>query len=1046
MMDIKCPECGSNNVRYRPKRNNWICDDCDCVFEATGSEAGTQSPRVQKRVFISYGHDYRDYVLSVAQCLRNRQIDVWTDDMIPESSSWRETITQSILQSDIAVAFLSKHSVRPGGVCLDELAIAVGCGLRVITVLLDKEAERDIPSSINGIQYIDLCSHIDADAAADILEKYILEGAAKDQLTEYLRIRLNQPGMSDRLSDLKQPFQQRQWLDRRISDWFDKRRRSLLLEAYPGAGKSFYCSHFFHFNPMTASLIFCDDVFYGRDRLSGIIMKIAYSLSGKYPEYRTNLMWMLNAHPGGLDELSHEELMDLLIVRPLQLNIDGQHPISLIVIDGVDLLDESERTFLIERFLGYSSRLPDYIGILFTARQNMAVNSLFTSEEILTILPDGQDTFRDIEAFLRKTIPSLSESECSVMARRCHGSFLFARLLAKFVQDGGADIESIQPGEIYRLYLITMKRLAVNAESFRPWATAFSILAQWDRIPVSIFSEALGWDDSVYAGFRERFLSLTEISYDAYGEKVISLIYPSFRSWLLEQDHDFRASDRSGKEAMSGLVMRTPVNQLHRYLLRHLPEFFVYDQGTLGAIISRDDSLLRRILQEGASCLSDSMHFTDAELYFRICESLVQTGDIHTYIRQVLLPYFRAKKAFGSGEFQVCEKLLKSIHSSIEEPDLQMDAIYMLGTSCDILGKRKEAAELFVRLMKLSESETGNAGFHIKALCGLLWLDHFNNLADSKVHLEKLKQFGGLSPSESILRDLILARHYLSEGELKASLELFEKVAEGNTSEMWGYDSVSCRNQMLLIEAVVACFDNNLFERGIELGREILGHLEGHGSIAECYCSSWIALNCLYDGLTDQAGLYLAKSQEMNHISGETISEWMRMHLTSIQAFLETERGNHDEAIRLHREVLEEAESCNDTWVAGDALFELFFLIYPQKDGLEDIARKLKELARESHLPHLEYKAALVEAFLDGKNTEAVILSTLDKVAAGKLPSVDEVRAFRLCLQLSPGPYREKLEDLVRDTIKTISSNNPDGKYTERTFIKESLKAIRDER
>ena len=1045
-MDVKCPKCGSTNVRYRPKRNNWICDDCDCVFVASEPDVASQPQSGQKRVFISYGHDYRDYVLSVAQCLRKRQIDVWTDDMIRESSSWRESITQAILQSDTAVAFLSKRSVKPGGVCLDELAIAVGCGIRVITVLLDKEAERDIPSSINGIQYIDLCSLIDADAAADLLEKYILEGAAKDRLTEFLRVRLNQPGMSDRLSDLKQPYQQRQWLDRRICDWFEKRRRSLLLVAYPGAGKSFYCSHFFHYNPMTASLIFCDDVFYGRDRLSGIIMKIAYSLATKYPEYRSNLMWMLNSNPGGLEELSHEELMDLLIVRPLQVNIDGQHPLSLIVIDGADLLDESERRFLIERFLGYSSRLPEYIGILFTARQNVAVSSLFTSEEILTILPDGQETCRDIESFLHKTLPSLSDRECAKMARRCHGSFLFARLLAKFVQDGGADIENIHPGEVYRLYLISMKRLAVDAEQFRPWETAFSILAQWDRIPVNLFRQALGWDDSIYMGFRERFLSLTEIGYDAYGEKVISFVYPSFRSWLLEQEHDFSVSDRSGMEAMAGLVMRTPVNQLHRYLLRHIREFFGYDQETLGTIISRDDSLLQRILQEGASCLSDSLHFTDAELYFKICESLVQTVENHTYICKVLLPYFRAKKAFLSGEFQVCERLLNNLYSSIEDSELQMDALYMLGTSCDILGKRKESAGLFVRLMKLSDSETGNPGFHIKALCGLLWLDHFNNLDDSKLHLEKLKQFCCLSPSESILRDLILARHYLSEGELKASLELFEKVAGGNTSEIWGYDSVSCRNQMLLVEAVVACFDNNLYDRGIALGREILGHLEGHGSIAECYCSSWIALNCLYDGLTDQAGLYLAKSQEMNQIAGETISEWMRMHLTSIQAFLEAEKGNPDQAIRLHRQVFEEAESCNDIWVAGDALFELFFLIYPRTDGLEDIARNLRELAQESHLPHLEYKADLVDAFLEGKNSEEVILGTLDKVAAGKLASVDKVRVFRLCLQLTPGPYREKLEDLVSDTIETISSNNPEGKYIERTFIKESLKAIGDER
>lgn len=756
-------------------------------------------------------------------------------------------------------------------------------------------------------------------------------------------------------------------------------------------------------------------------------------------------MWILNTHQGDINTLSHEALLDLLIVRPLQINIDGNHPFSLIVLDGIDLLEEVERNVLVNKLLNQSSLLPDYIGFLYTARQSIAVNSIFASNEIFTILPNDKNTKNDIKNYLREALPSLSDKVYNKLSNRCHGSFLFAHFLAKFIKDGGMDIDTIHPGEIYRLYLTSMKRIVSDIETFRVWEGALSLLSQFNHIPVSVFKDAMKWNDQKYSLFRKQFLSLTEITCDSFEERVISFVYPSFSTWLCQQNHEYQVTSTIGVELMKSLFINLPIKDLHRYLLLCIKDIFRYDQNALLSV-ARDEMIIKRILEEGEKCLSDSRHFFDAESYFIVCESLATIAG-NNILLKIKLPFYRAKRAFIAGEFQTCSELLLPCYNSIEDRLNHLDALYMLGTSCDILGKRKDATTFFLELLKATEANSNHVGYYIKALCGLLWLDHFNNLTDAQEHFNKLRWLKYLSPSESILRDLIMARHLLSIGELKNSLDLFSKMSIENASVLWKYDSISCRNQMLLIESLVACFDNNLYDRGIEIGKEILSHLEGHGSIAECYCSSWIAINCIFNGLIDQANFYLIKSKEMNQISGNDISAWMSMHLTSVQAFLETEKGNFDQAIELHQKVLIYANSCHDTWVAGDALFELFFLLFPNlmqsHSKLKEISITLNKLAHESNLPHLKYKSALVNAFLYGNKIEDVILCTLDKVAKGSLPSVDEVRSFTLCLQLPINDnYRKELETKLKESIDTIIINNPNGKYIERPFIKNIIKQM----
>ena len=96
------------------------------------------------RIFLSYGHDSNeDLVRRIRADLEERGHSVWFDKSeIRAGDDWRREITDGILGSNRVLSFLSKYSTRDPGVCLDELAIALGVkGGNIQTVLVESETE-----------------------------------------------------------------------------------------------------------------------------------------------------------------------------------------------------------------------------------------------------------------------------------------------------------------------------------------------------------------------------------------------------------------------------------------------------------------------------------------------------------------------------------------------------------------------------------------------------------------------------------------------------------------------------------------------------------------------------------------------------------------------------------------------------------------------------------------------------------------------------------------------------------------------------------------
>ena len=135
-----------------PDSQAFLCYACKHEFTPAKSFAPL-------RIFLSYGHDNNEeLVRRIYADLKQRGHDVWFDKTeIKFGDEWRSSITDGILQSNRVLSFLSKHSTRDPGVCLDEIAIAIGVkGGNIQTILVESEREVKPPPSISHLQWLDM--------------------------------------------------------------------------------------------------------------------------------------------------------------------------------------------------------------------------------------------------------------------------------------------------------------------------------------------------------------------------------------------------------------------------------------------------------------------------------------------------------------------------------------------------------------------------------------------------------------------------------------------------------------------------------------------------------------------------------------------------------------------------------------------------------------------------------------------------------------------------------------------------------------------------
>lgn len=544
-----------------------------------GSDNKTCKPL---NLFFSYGHEKEDQFITckIFHAVKDRGHHVWRDtEKITFSSSWRQKIENGVLNSNGVIGCLSAYSCRPGGVCLDELSIAVGVrgGRRVYSILLDKEGDVNPPQSVADRQWLDMSDWREKRAqGSDVFEPWfaarmqelfaVIESpenvefigqitAIKQRLTVYY-------GTARQNKLLQNPFIGRAWLTQRVDAWLDDKNapRTLFLTGAPAVGKSAWACHYAQYNGRVAAALFLDsDCDYFNDPRT-VIQTLAFLLACRLPEYREILMEFLPDSRKETARMSEQELFSCLLAEPFQHIVDGAHRHMAIVIDGLDEAGH-ETNALAKVLFRYASQLPNWIRFLLCGRDVPALKP-FTETALRVELPSGSaENLADMRALfcfrLEKTFgsdPQWGEA-LERMTARSEGIALYAQLLCDMLLDKKTlDCEEFPVG-LTGMFTVWFEHYIPDVEEFRRFfrpAICCILGMPGQALPIATLRRVMGWRAAQTNDFLLRLQVLLRRKNDVYGEETVTFDHAFVREWLgSEAAGKFYCPPEDGRELLA---------------------------------------------------------------------------------------------------------------------------------------------------------------------------------------------------------------------------------------------------------------------------------------------------------------------------------------------------------------------------------------------------------------------------------------------------------------------------------------------------------------
>lgn len=446
-----------------------MCEDCEKTFKVEQDKLS---------IFLSYGHDSNQCIVDkIRECLESRGHNVWIDkSKIKAGEDWRRSITNGLLESNAVVSCLSKHSTRVPGVCIDELRIAVGvCSGHIKTVLLESEDQVSPPSTVSEIQWLDMHQwreileekpdQFDAwfeDKMKDLIasieseESLVLSG----EITN-IRSRLGVSDYSEKLQRLlKEDYLVEDWLMDRVLDWVRKpEKRGLIIYGSPGSGKSMFAAQLISMNPEVVGYAFFEksDGGYVQQRL---VRSLALQMASKLPDYR-KLLLSINSREIDLCP-DVKGLMDLLITRPLNLLIDGHRTPRIIVLDGLDELDD---VHVIESISSMIATIPEWIRVIMTSRPESKIEVPFENAE--SFMLDGEEHRRCMRNYCSDRIEQSNSGLVDEIMDMGGDSFLYVNHVVKDDRAGLLDRTKSLPSGMSDIYRNYMARISVDYDDVR---------------------------------------------------------------------------------------------------------------------------------------------------------------------------------------------------------------------------------------------------------------------------------------------------------------------------------------------------------------------------------------------------------------------------------------------------------------------------------------------------------------------------------------------------------------------------------------------------
>ena len=565
--------------------------------------------RTPIRVFVSYGHPESEICREILEAIRARETpryEPWFDESdIRTGDNWRRSIQEGIKNSQQVVACLSPHSTREGGVCLDELAIAVGVqgeyGGKVHSILLGPEKEVKPPATVGQNQWLDMSDWREKKAQgpdayarwfrAKMQELFrVLE--SRENVTfngeiQELRQRLNvYSDTSTQYALLKKPYVGRKWLEEEVEQWLDDPhgKKICLLSGVPAVGKSAFAVHYTHYNWRVAANLFCRSNMNTFNDPSMVLQTLAFQLACHLPDYRKNLLRTLPENKAALEKLTEDELFETLLGPNIANTVDGGQETMAIVVDGLDECGTPERNALARLLAKRAPGLPRWLRVLVLARRTPAVLQSMSSAAQIELDSRAPQNRADIRAyFVQRLEPRFGQdpqwnASLDALTDRSEGVFLYAEMMSEMLLEKGA-LEAAEeyPAGLNEAFARWFDYFFRTEEEYKAlWRRPIGcLLAAPEPLPKSALRKVMGWSRDQLNDFYRRISVLLRADKNIFGDETLEIPHAYVRAWLSQEDNPYSASAEDGAEALAEgfyAQFKEDAEELGFYEAIHLPE------------------------------------------------------------------------------------------------------------------------------------------------------------------------------------------------------------------------------------------------------------------------------------------------------------------------------------------------------------------------------------------------------------------------------------------------------------------------------------------
>ena len=750
----------------KPYQWSMTDDSHDLDIPSLGSDvicsqlASTEAPEIQRRlddiatrpktIFFSYGHDDgKELVQLFKQDLEKRGHQIWFDEKdIGNWDDWKGKITQGIDSSHMAVAFISKHSIRDPGVCRNEIAIAMNRFGTVYPILIEDGIEQDIPVTIQHLQWPDLSRWKDIrngkvpdiewgrwyeEKLLSLIEKIEGDATRFSDETRVLQQVLQPTTSESKIAQHVPGFVGREWIFDAYSQWVDHQPESRLfwIKAGPGVGKTAIAANLTNSkrDAICASW-FCDAKSSERRNPNTALKTLAFQLALRWEDYRVRLLRSLQLYASATDvtcdnvreELGKKNTQDLfllLLADPMTGLIWRGHKL-VVVIDALDeATDEQGNNQITELISRELDSLPGWIGFVVTSRPEAKIVNRLRRFKPFEMNAEDPRNLNDLRDWYKKKLgkrPELNElceSEQhrieDLLIERSEGMILYLKMVEEGFKEGSLCVSKLEgmgsglPGLFDRYYDSFQTRFGEDYEiSVKPLLRL--LLAAGGPLPEDLVNETLKWNSEQFLTCRNRLGSYVIETDQGY-----ELFHRTLAEWLGDKSSAPFYVDRSlGRQILADVLFKEMVDKenhlvqwrLHisEWLPDWLPELSQQDNpsaiGNLGqklqywASYSKALPLLELALEMQEKILGPE-HLDTATALNNLAGLLRDQGK-HAEAESLLL------RALG-----ICEKILGTEH-----PNTTSSLHNLAGLLRD-QGKHAEAEPLYRRALAIREKILG---------------------------------------------------------------------------------------------------------------------------------------------------------------------------------------------------------------------------------------------------------------------------------------------------------------------------------------------------